>query len=139
MLRYYSEIIGRVVEVDVGEVIEREVRRSYWREQKQKERYNRRVLPLEDGYGFDRDYCSFVDRLILEEQIEVLREVLSELDEKQRSVVQCIYYDEMKLCDTAKLLGMTAPYLSKYHKKLKGVIREKFMKRYRDGMQQNIK
>ncbi len=87
MLRYYSEIMSRVVDVDVDDVIEREVRRSYWREKKQRERYYMRMVPLEDGFGFDGVECRFIDEIILEEQVRILREVLKGLNERQGRAV----------------------------------------------------
>lgn len=133
MLRYYNGIAGRVIDVDVNDIIEREVRRSCWREKKQRERYYMRVVPLEDGYGFDRVECDFANAAIREEQIRVLRRVLKSLNERQKKVIQCIYYEEMKLTETAKLLGVSVPYLSKYHKNLKGIIKEKFIRLYKCG------
>lgn len=130
MLRYYSKIEEKVVEVMVSDVVASEVRRSYWREQKQRERYYKKCTLLEDGYGYSGVDSDFVSKFIRDEEIRVLRKVLKTLDEKQMSVIQCIYYDEMNLTETAKVFAVSVPYMSRYHKKLKDLIRERFLKMY---------
>lgn len=131
MLRYYSAIIGSVVELDVSDELEREIRRSYWREAKSRERFLQRCLPLEEGYGFEEDKDSSIEAIIVHnEAIEALKQVLETLTDRQRQAVQCLYYDELSLTETAHILGISVPRMSQYHKRLKEIIKQRFIELY---------
>jgi RNA polymerase sigma factor for flagellar operon FliA len=80
------------------------------------------VMPIEDQLNYYEDVSKKVEE---EELIEVIKEILKKLNEKEQLIIQLYYFEELSLREISEILGVTESRVSQIHKKVIKKIREK--------------
>lgn len=122
IVKCYDTITKSYVTVEVTKEVGQFLKRSYWREDMQERRFNKRRVSLDDAIGYNSAYLSQVsdltDILIQLEREDVVKKAISKLDEREQIIVQNVYYKKRTLSDTAKLVGVSSSHMSRLVKKL---------------------
>jgi RNA polymerase sigma factor for flagellar operon FliA len=80
------------------------------------------VMPIEDQLNYYDDISKKVEE---EELIEIVKNILKELSEKEQLIIQLYYFEELSLREISEILGVTESRVSQIHKKVIKRIREK--------------
>ena len=80
------------------------------------------VMPIEDQLNYYDDISKKVEE---EELIEIIKKVLSTLNEKEQLVIQLYYFEELSLKEIAEILELSESRISQIHKKVIKKIRKK--------------
>jgi RNA polymerase sigma factor for flagellar operon FliA len=80
------------------------------------------VMPIEDQLNYYDDVSKKVEE---EELIEMIKEILKELGEKEQLIIQLYYFEELSLKEISEILGVTESRVSQIHKKVIKKIRER--------------
>lgn len=128
MLKCYDTFTGCYVEVKVSEVLEQEIKRSYWRDEQRERRYYKRCIEFSEKIKKD---CSFenevLDKLIKEAEYSLLHQAIKLLSEREKHVIQMVYFENMTLKSTAEVIGISSSYMTRYLRKILRNIQEKYL------------
>jgi len=80
------------------------------------------VMPIEDQLNYYDDVSKKVEE---EELIEMIKEILKELGEKEQLIIQLYYFEELSLKEISEILGVTESRVSQIHKKVIKKLRER--------------
>lgn len=110
------EINGKYVEIEVNDSfavqfseIEKESKRNDWKHDWRNRKNNTSLEVLESaGFQFISEETPFDELMETKEEIEQLRKALSQLKEKDRILIERIYFKGEKGCNIAKELGQVS-------------------------------
>ena len=80
------------------------------------------VMPIEDQLNYYDDISKKVEE---EELIEIIKDVLITLNEKEQLIIQLYYFEELSLKEIADILNLSESRISQIHKKVIKKIRKK--------------
>lgn len=131
MIRCYNTLTKQYQLVETSEIVETEYKRSYWREEQQGRRYYQRALALNEEIAYRSVYNKRVEDMVIEaEEIELLQKHIIKLSEKERLIIDCIYYQGMTKTATAKVLGVSDVHIGRLDKKIKTKLKESILEDY---------
>lgn len=81
------------------------------------------VLPLDDQLGNEFDGGT-LERMEHEELVDVIREVLTKFDEREQTIIQLYYFEELTLKEISEIVNITESRISQIHKSVIRRIKE---------------
>lgn len=116
-IKCFDTTSRKYVTVEVDDEIYTFIKRSYWREDMQDRRYQKRKLLFDEAidYAQDEDLCMMLHRQMV---IEKLLDCIKDLDERSQKLLYYRYYEEYSLRQIADLLGISQSYTAKVLKKV---------------------
>ncbi|CUU69822.1 RNA polymerase sigma factor FliA [Campylobacter hyointestinalis] len=82
------------------------------------------VLPIDEQFELLSD-TNVESKIEKDELIEKITEVLEDFDEREQTIIQLYYYEELNLKEMSEILGITESRISQIHKRLITKIRER--------------
>ncbi|CUU72159.1 flagellar biosynthesis sigma factor [Campylobacter hyointestinalis] len=82
------------------------------------------VLPIDEQSQLLSD-TNVESKIEKDELIEKITEVLEDFDEREQTIIQLYYYEELNLKEMSEILGITESRISQIHKRLITKIRER--------------
>lgn len=82
------------------------------------------VLPIDEQFELLSD-TNVESKIEKDELIEKITEVLEDFDEREQTIIQLYYYEELNLKEMSEILGITESRISQIHKRLIAKIRER--------------
>lgn len=82
------------------------------------------VLPIDEQFELLSD-TNVESKIEKDELIEKITEVLEDFDEREQTIIQLYYYEELNLKEISEILGITESRISQIHKRLITKIRER--------------
>ena len=82
------------------------------------------VLPIDEQVELLSD-TNVESKIEKDELIEKITEVLEDFDEREQTIIQLYYYEELNLKEMSEILGITESRISQIHKRLITKIRER--------------
>ncbi|ANE33597.1 RNA polymerase sigma factor FliA [Campylobacter hyointestinalis] len=82
------------------------------------------VLPIDEQSQLLSD-ANVESKIEKDELIEKITEVLEDFDEREQTIIQLYYYEELNLKEMSEILGITESRISQIHKRLITKIRER--------------
>ncbi|MBT0611254.1 RNA polymerase sigma factor FliA [Campylobacter hyointestinalis] len=82
------------------------------------------VLPIDEQFELLSD-TNVESKIEKDELIEKITEVLEDFDEREQTIIQLYYYEELNLKEMSEILGITESRISQIHKRLIIKIRER--------------
>lgn len=129
MLKCYDTLSNQFKEVDVDEELEKEYKRSYWREEISERRYYARSMQYEEYLAVNHS-TDVADLVIRQQEISILLECIATLPERSQRLIYFKYYCGMTDIEIGKRLGISNSYAGRLGKQIKVRIREEMLKRY---------
>ena len=125
-IKCYNTINGEYVTINTTETIGTTIKRSYWREDMQERRYNKRVLPLmeELDYGIGNDVSDIV---IANMEVNRLQNAIKLLESRERLIIYYVYYQDLSLSEAARRIGISSSYICRLVKKIHEKLRNELM------------
>jgi len=130
MIKCYNTLTREYQDIQLTPELEQEIKRSYWREEQQERRYNKRVLEFEDYLQYKQYSKSVEETIILNQEIEILNRNIEKLKSKERLVVYLVYFQGMNNVQAAKVLGVSGSYASRLLKRAKEHLKELILLEY---------
>lgn len=119
-IKVYDTLKGEYVLVEVSKEVETFMRRSYWKEDMQKRRYDKRTVDMDyvvlkyDALMEQRDLL--INKMIHDELVEELYKRIEKLNDRQKKIIDLVYKEECTLCEAAKRCNISASYTSRLMK-----------------------
>ncbi|ASM34797.1 flagellar biosynthesis sigma factor [Campylobacter sputorum subsp. bubulus] len=83
------------------------------------------VMPIDD-HLINTEQESTEDRVIRDDLLEKIEEVLATFEKRDQLIVQLYYYEELSLAEISEILNISQSRISQIHKKLINKIKERF-------------
>ena len=130
-MQYFDRITKQYLEVDLNEELERELKRSYWREAQQERRYYARCCEFNNALEYDSVLKFNPEVAVIRKlEVEVLLEILPKLSERDLRIIRLIYYEDKTKTEVARILGISKSYVTKRVSKIKMDLRHMYLEVY---------
>jgi len=80
------------------------------------------VLPLDDQMGNELD--GTLERMEYEELVDVIKEILTQFDDREQMIIQLYYFEELTLKEISEIVNITESRISQIHKSVIRRIKE---------------
>jgi RNA polymerase sigma factor (sigma-70 family) len=131
MLKVLDTLSGEHKYIDIDEDLEREIKRSYWREDQQERRYYKRCSEYCDEYKYNvSNYGSIEDRIIRDDERRLVAGVINALEPRDRLIIINVYYNDMSLKDVSTLMHVSTSYMSRLHARALQRLKQQVLEQY---------
>ena len=127
-VKCYDTLKQEYVLVPVEVELEIYLKQSHWKEDMQNRRYSKRttvydyLVPKQEEIENEKN--NLINDIIIQYEIECLKEEIDKLDEKYKKIIRLVYYKELTLTAAAKELGISTSYMSRLVKKVNQILKK---------------